>query len=422
SLHKDLLIANCPFLLFLTGIIFLSPKYYFYLFSINFPIVKHLLPVLLFSFLLACGSGNPSGENGRAPDLDFKLDTVQIDAKGEILFLNNNLRFAALTADKQYLYNLNSQTYTIEQIDLDKLALEALLPFEKEGPDGIGAYMLGMRLVEGDKFLMSGYGNHALFDRKGKKLADVGPETVPFFGSEKEEGNVLFPVRLPGTIAAYAGVYVVPGEREPWLLFWDTEEKSYRKVRNPLLEKSVQYQRDFDDGTTALFMSGGEYLEVENERVLLFLAGSSDLYVLEPGEKDFQPKTFENGWIPREKETVFPEKITNRVRFQELIRKFNEEIAYHKPIWDESRQVYYRLSHKMEYGVGEASPSYSLFPNPEGASIYLTIYDTDFNLLRESPVPVLDLPPSFHFAKDGKIWIFENIEDEMGFVRLSFDL
>ncbi|NHE59023.1 DUF4221 family protein [Cyclobacterium plantarum] len=384
--------------------------------------MKQLLCGLVFLFLAACGTGGSSDENRQAPDLDFTLDTVQVDAKGEILFLNNSLRFAALSTDKKYLYNLNSQTHTIEQIDLDKLALQALLPFEKEGPDGIGPYMFGMRLVEEDKFLMSGYGNHALFDSSGKKLADVGPETVPAFASETEEGNVLFPVQLPENPSAYAGVYIIPGVRETQLLFWDTEEQTYRKVRNPLLKKSMQYQTDFDDGTTALFISGGEYLEVENDRVLLGLNGSSDLYIREPGQEGFYKKTFENGWIPREKETVFPEKINDRALFQELYKKATEEISYQKPIWDESRKVYFRFSHQQKYNVANSSPSDSLFPKPTGASVYLTIYDADFNLLRESAVPELDQPPPYHFAKDGKIWIFENMEDEMGFVRLSFDL
>ncbi|MDN3687907.1 DUF4221 family protein [Cyclobacterium jeungdonense] len=384
--------------------------------------MKQLLLFLVFLFLVACGSDDSSGENGRAPDLNFTLDTVRIDSRGEILFLNTGLRSAVLSEDKRYLYNPNWQSYAIEKIDLSTLALETLLPFEKEGPDGIGGYSLGLRLVDGGRFLMSGYGNHALFDSSGRKLADVGPETVPAFSSETEEGNVLFPVRLPENPSAYAGVYIIPGVREPQLLFWDTEEQTYRKEKNPLLEKSMQYQTDFDDGTTALFISGGEYLEVVNSKVLLGLNASSDLCIREPGQEDFYKKTFENGWIPREKETVFPEKINDRALFQELYKKATEEISYHKPIWDESRKVYFRFSYEQEYGVANASPSDGLFPKPTSASVYLTIYDSDFNLLRETAVPELDRPPPYHFVKDGKIWLFENLEDEMGFVRLSFHL
>jgi hypothetical protein len=380
--------------------------------------MKALRCVVVFLFMAACGS---PGEKVRAPDLDFTLDTVQIDAKGKILFLNSSLRSAALSADKQNLYNLNTQSNRIEKINLEKLALQALLPFEQEGPDGIGPYRLGMRLVGKDTFLLAGYGNHALFDGEGKKLAEVGPKTIPSFASRTEDGNVLFPVRLPENAFAYVGVYIVPGERAPRLLFWDVEEQTYRKVSNPLLRKSMQYQMDFDDGTTAMFISGGEYLEAVNDRVLLGLAASSDLFILEPGQYDFKKKTFENGWIPREKETVFPEKINDRALFQELYKKATQEIFYHKPIWDESRKVYYRFSHKLQYGAGGDGPTDGLFPKPTDASVYLTIYDADFNLLRETTVPELDQPPAYHFAKEGKIWLFENMKDEMGFVRLSFD-
>jgi len=44
--------------------------------------MKHLLGGFVFLFLAACGSNNRSDENRRAPDLDFTLDTVQIDIYG----------------------------------------------------------------------------------------------------------------------------------------------------------------------------------------------------------------------------------------------------------------------------------------------------------------------------------------------------
>jgi hypothetical protein len=42
-------------------------------------------------------------------------------------------------------------------------------------------------------------------------------------------------------------------------------------------------------------------------------------------------------------------------------------------------------------------------------------------LIGESLVPILNKTPGKHFVKGGKIWIFENIDDEMGFIRLSVD-
>ncbi|MGY6742579.1 MAG: 6-bladed beta-propeller [Cecembia sp.] len=59
--------------------------------------------------------------------------------------------------------------------------------------------------------------------------------------------------------------------------------------------------------------------------------------------------------------------------------------------------------------------------------IFLSVLDKDLNLIGEAQVPGLDKKPttSFsgqfpkHFAKDGNIWIYENINDEMGFVVLT---
>lgn len=51
--------------------------------------------------------------------------------------------------------------------------------------------------------------------------------------------------------------------------------------------------------------------------------------------------------------------------------------------------------------------------------MYISIFDKDLNLLAESLVPELKAPPKRHFMKDGKIWIFENIADELAFIRLK---
>ncbi|WP_240477961.1 hypothetical protein [Cyclobacterium amurskyense] len=47
--------------------------------------------------------------------------------------------------------------------------------------------------------------------------------------------------------------------------------------------------------------------------------------------------------------------------------------------------------------------------------------DKELNLIAEGTVPEMDRYPRFHFAKDGKLWLFENIEDEMGFVRFDIN-
>ena len=52
------------------------------------------------------------------------------------------------------------------------------------------------------------------------------------------------------------------------------------------------------------------------------------------------------------------------------------------------------------------------------AKVYLTVFDKDLNQIGETSIPQLIKKPAKHFAKDGKIWIYENINDEMRFVVL----
>lgn len=45
--------------------------------------------------------------------------------------------------------------------------------------------------------------------------------------------------------------------------------------------------------------------------------------------------------------------------------------------------------------------------------------DENFKLLGETTVPQLQQPPSYMFVKDGKIWYYVKMDDEIGFVRMA---
>ncbi|GEO23809.1 hypothetical protein CQA01_43430 [Cyclobacterium qasimii] len=77
------------------------------------------------------------------------------------------------------------------------------------------------------------------------------------------------------------------------------------------------------------------------------------------------------------------------------------------PFWDEKNKVFYRFSFEE---------------NEKKTKVYLTAYDGELNQIGESLVPQLIKKPAKHFAKDGQIWIYENINDEMGFVRLKMKI
>ena len=87
------------------------------------------------------------------------------------------------------------------------------------------------------------------------------------------------------------------------------------------------------------------------------------------------------------------------------------------PLWDEEKQLFYRFSHKI-IKIGKDVENYQ---DTESA-VYLTVFDSDFNVVAASLVEALNTPPGYHFVKDGMVWLYINLQDEMGFVRLTVDI
>lgn len=350
--------------------------------------------------------------------LNYSLDTVVIDPGEEILYLNSRLHPSRLSDGKKYLYNFDHTTFSMERVDLDELRLVSKIQFNREGPDGVGDYLWDFRVVGSDTMLLASYGKLGLYSRTGKKVTDFNLSEV---GKSQQQGsfeNVQYPVLIPRTEGVILGFVSDLEKNEQTLVRWDMKEDSFREIQLSLFEKMKKFQANFDDGTSAMSIGAGEYLEIENQRVIMGFAATSAIHVLEPGGQDFRLITFEEHLVPTEKTVVFPEKIQDRSLLVKLLTQATEEILHFPPFWDEMNDVYYRLSQELVYDDNPKILPHQYVPDPSSANIYLTIYDKNFKLLGESKIPELTKAISRHFAKDGKIWIFENIEDEMGFVRI----
>lgn len=81
--------------------------------------------------------------------------------------------------------------------------------------------------------------------------------------------------------------------------------------------------------------------------------------------------------------------------------------------WDPSRQMYMRLAMKSFLGETRSDPNTNEY--------YLFAYDQDFKLLGESKLELEERVDYSFFWKDGKLYSYVNIEDELGFAVFTFD-
>jgi len=95
-----------------------------------------------------------------------------------------------------------------------------------------------------------------------------------------------------------------------------------------------------------------------------------------------------------------------------------ESINFTVPKWDSDTQHFIRLSYKTLYGEDRTDRGE---PIATGAEVFLTVLDKDLHVVKETFLDRYAKVPPPHFFKDNKIWLYENINDELGFVRIAID-
>jgi len=371
-------------------------------------------------WLVSCG-GNEQSTYPSITSLSFELDTVMVNPRDEILYLNWNLYQSFVSSDRRYLYNFNQSDYSLEKIDLDELKLVKKIPFEKEGPDGIGVNVLSTFPVNSDSFYIGKYnGEGGVFSWEGKKvlnlsLKKIGDPSGHLSRNEQLDGIKSF----PDNSLVFFGMVTLFDEDEYQLAIIDVVSKKTKRIPVPIMEQIRPFKVTFMDGPSKSSIGPSTYLVLEGDKVILSMGISNALYVLEKKTDSLRHITYQSQLMPIEKSGKYRNEVGSQEEMYAIYRAISEEINYLPPFWDPDRKVFYRFSYLSEYYPN--SNRHFLDLTPDKLDVYLTVYDKNLALIAESIVPALNKVPARHFAKDGKIWIFENVEDEMGFVRLSVD-
>ena len=376
--------------------------------------MKNLYYLPLLALLLACGKN--SEKQTDYSQLSFSVDTVMVDSKEEILYLKSQLSTAVLSENRDLLYNFNNDLHSLEIIDLDNLVFLDRAVFEREGPDGTGNYIQNAHLLDDENLLLNTFQKSGVFSKKGQKSRDLNLRYTDYAGEVPQGGETLssplifksFPHYMIGTFNDYMFNSLFLGKL-------DLEKKSFDKKNLPEFGylKEFFVQQIGENGYPIAIISPMIYREIAGNKIILGNTVSSDVYVYDLEKDSLSFHMIPHSLFPDRKTKNYPSKVESREQFMEVNQQFGSEINFKKPLWDEDKQVYYRFAH---YNIWKEVDGKMGSP---GAEVYLAVMDQDFKVLSESKLDLLEKAPQFYFLKDGKIWIFTNINDEMAFVRLS---
>jgi len=376
--------------------------------------MKQPLIVFALAILASCGDReNKSPYDTQA--LTITQDTVLVDPGDELIYLRTGLFHSALSADGRYLYNFNAQQYLLEKIDLEELRLVSMQPFEKEGPNGVGSNMYRVFLAGEDDLLLISFGTGGgVFDLEGnlkKRLPMKGDELE---GDEMDINERVFSAALSPSGKLF-GTYMNFMEETFYMGVIDTEAKTFKRVELPeqAYQKEYFFSMVSDKGQPMMMVGPNYYLNYANDRVYVSNSLDNSIYVYHPGTEELQRVGMDHQLIPHRKTGKYAKTIEDRERFMEQMRAFNAEVTFQAPVWDATNEWFYRLAYTTE--VKQDAEGKDI----EKANVFLSVFDADLNLLHESKLDNYNKRPAYHFVKDGQIWLFENVEDELGFIRLA---
>lgn len=360
---------------------------------------------LAIILLVSCSGKTGKSEPDFFTDIQFSLDTVIIDPGDEILFLKHQLLNADMGTDGKYFYNFNGDDHTLEKINLDELRLEEKLPFEKEGPNGTGPGIGVMRIIDESHVSITGMYQSSLFSMEGEKLMTVYYENFSLAdwhnGGDLLKGDrvLLDPdaKRLYGLIQGYEDKRFVLG-------LLHLEEYETARVKLKSFDKVPDYSFMYHVGKSTIHQTPKVGIEKFGRKVMLWNEITNALMWYDTEMDSLFMKSYASQLTANQKEKAYKKVHETPEEFKVEYARYKQEISFMSPFWDSDRQCFYRFSYEE---------------NESKTMVYLTAFDKDLNMLGEILVPQLTKKPGRHFARDGKVWIYENINDEMGFVRLA---
>jgi hypothetical protein len=367
------------------------------------------LAVLLFlPLIFSCGSN--SSEKIQTSDilenLTVSVDTVLVDSKGQLFELRRGPHTSSVSEDGKYLYLFNSRTHQIQQINLDKREWEKDFDFEVEGPDGISDMVLKTQTLGDGTFLITAFNKLGIFSADGTRLKDLSVSSLPLQTDLQELDYSIVLSQDQKQLFSLPGIRF-HGPRT----FAKIDLQTYEIENFPIKEMDWIFDLKVGTSTHVVFQEN-MYLHELNNQILALSPSSSAFYRYDIDSDSLIYHSFVHELSPVANDIKPRTIVETDQEYQEEMRKFFMGMYFGPLIWHETKQVYIRFGRKSNE-IDELWQSTS-------SEVFMYAYDRDFNLIGEAQLPEKTAFPRDFFFKDGKLWSYVNIEDELGFAVIDF--
>lgn len=376
--------------------------------------MRKLYFVIGLLVLWSCGKDGEKGTGSGSFDFTVEIDTVMVDAGDEILMAGSNIFISDLSKDKKYLYNFDHKQSLLEVIDLDELKLNRKISIEREGPNGIGTYTNFMQAISDNTFAFTSYMSSSIINLNGDKMWDFNFRNEKLKGDTLAKSESISPnyVFTKGFEEFYTQIAAHPNFSSSFAKV-NTVNGSLKRIEVLQLQKLKDFQIHLEmEGGGMMTYHASLRLYPWQKGLIISNSAFNEALLYFSAEDSVVMKTYQSQLTPNEKVANFKTKVSTQEEMGTEAEKMSGQIEFGPFLWDDSSGRYYRLSHVLRAKIeGEEIRK---------ADVFLTVFDNELNMLGEIPVKdYTKMPSNKPFAKDGAIWLHENVEDELGFIRIN---
>lgn len=381
--------------------------------------MRKLFLFLFLPLIFSCGgnSSEKAKSDNILENLTYTVDTVVVDPKGEIIDLGYGIHRSSISLDHKTLYFFDMNKTVINEIDLDKLELISTYSFSKEGPNAVGFNPPLIQSLANDRFLITSPTiNVGIYTKNGvkEKSLKFNFREIEGLGVD-EEGLITNRVTLShDENLIFALTSLGPSEPEVRLLVIDPQTKTGKSFELPNMLQTLKLTLLLQ--LPKKFSRTGEsiWLRIIQDKLQITSSVTSDMYVYDYEKDSLQLVEFDHQLVPKKKTGDFESNLfSDEKAFKEASEKLLSQVAFKELIWDEQRKQFFRFAYKP---IQDAEGNWY-----NRAEVFLFVYDADLVLLGEKYLPELPNVPEFTFFKDGKLWSYVNVNDELGFAVMDFN-
>lgn len=368
--------------------------------------------------MFSCSENSDKFGSGYFSNIQIKLDTIKIDPIGQILYLNDDIQGADISKDEKYLYNFNFYDHSLEKINLNELRLEEKLPFEKEGPNGTGQFMGRIELYSRNQLIIGDINRMELFSLEGVKLLTIRYKnfSVGLENGDQIVGNPVLDINANR-------LYILTNrlsDKIYSLLILNISSSEVLKVPLESFTNLNDYRFTLRVGNGSVSIDPYVRMEKFGSKLILSNQVNSDFLVFDTSIDSLLLKTYSSNLTDSGKLGNYKKEHETEKSLGDEYTKFLQDINFLPPFWDDKNQVFYRFSYQEIKGHDEKNQQ-------KQVKVYLSAFDSNLNLLGEVQIDHLNEISNnaffrrfpMHFVKDGNIWIYKNISDELYFIVLN---